>query len=80
MWSEGTFKAASGTVYEFQVKHYDEGSQFGIDGGRVSKLWIAARGVAGKQVMVSYDRGWDIEPEKGSEVYEVMQDLLRKYN
>ena len=69
------------TVYEYQVKHYDEGSRFGINGGRVSKLWIAARGgVIGRKVVVSYDRGWDIKPEDGSEAYEVMQDLLRKYN
>ncbi len=81
MWSDGMVRAASGTVYEYQVKHYDEGSRFGINGGRVSKLWIAARGgVIGRKVVVSYDRGWDIKPEDGSEAYEVMQDLLRKYN
>ena len=81
MWSEGMVRAASGTVYEYQVKQYDEGSQFGSNGGRVSKLWIAARcGVIGRMVAVSYDRGWDVRPEEGSEAHEVMMDLIRKYN
>ena len=42
----------------YWIKVYEEGSQFGINGGKISKLslkmddeWIA-----------NYDRGWDIEP------------------
>lgn len=26
--------------YHYQVKHYDEGSEYGINGGKVSKLWM----------------------------------------
>ena len=80
MWSEGMVRAASGMVYEYQVKHYDEGSEFGVDGGRVSKLWIAVRGKVSKEVVVSYERGWDVKPKKGTEAHEVMMDIIRKYN
>lgn len=80
MWSEGMIRAASGMVYEYQVKHYEEGSQFGINGGRVSKLWIAAKGKVSRETVVSYDRGWDVKPEEGSEAHEVMADILRRYN
>ena len=37
MWKEGTI-LISGKGYRYWVKHYEEGSQFGIDGGRISKL------------------------------------------
>ena len=40
------------------MKQYDEGSQFGIEGGRISKLMLKRNG----EVVCNYDRGWDIEP------------------
>ena len=36
-----------------------EGSIHGIDGGRISKLWMSRDG----RTVVSYDRGWDIRPD-----------------
>ena len=33
MWSQGTEHG-----YTYWVKHYEEGSEFGINGGRISKL------------------------------------------
>ena len=36
-----------------------EGSIHGIDGGRISKLWMSRDG----KTVVSYDRGWDIRPD-----------------
>lgn len=76
MWSRGICRAESGAMYEYEVKHYSEGSEFGIDGGRISKMWIAT---SGKEV-ASYERGWDVEPEVGSEAYKVMRELIQKYN
>ena len=35
MWTKGE---SNGMKYE--VKHYDQGSEWGIDGGRISKLYI----------------------------------------
>ena len=39
----------------FNAKIYDEPSDFGINSGKVSKLWI--------DDMVNYDRGWDKIPQ-----------------
>jgi len=41
-----------------QVKVYDKPSRFGINHGRVSKLWAMRDG----RPVISYDRGWDIQP------------------
>ena len=44
MWSEGTIgipnKDGGYTVAHYWVKHYEEPSEFGINGGRISKLMI----------------------------------------
>lgn len=42
------------------IKCFDEGSVYGIDEGRISKLMIKIDG----QTVVNYDRGWDIEPDE----------------
>lgn len=52
-WSIGTVGG-----FSFQIKHWPEGSEFGINEGRISKLWI---GIKGKTV-AAYDRGWDRLP------------------
>ena len=43
MWKEGAI-LISGKGYRYWVKHYEEGSLFGIDGGRISKLMIKRGG------------------------------------
>ncbi len=54
-WLIGTFRGL-----RVSAKVYDEPSQFGIEGGRVSKLWIK-NDLTG--IEVNYDRGWDIGEE-----------------
>ena len=49
MWSKGIING-----YEYWVKHFDEGSEFGINGGRISKL--AIRDQQGRW-LVNYDQG-----------------------
>lgn len=49
--------------YTAYIKQYDEGSEFGIAGGRISKLQIKD----GDKTVVNYDRGWDIKPETAEE-------------
>lgn len=44
----------------FEAKLFDNGSEFGINKGRVSKLDISDKG----KTIVNYDRGWDIRPTK----------------
>ena len=56
-WREGTI-GIHGSVYHYWVKQYAEGSKYGIDGGRVSKLMIKRKG----EIVCNYDRGWDVQP------------------
>ena len=70
MWSKGIING-----YEYWVKHFDEGSEFGINGGRISKL--AIRDQQGRW-LVNYDRGWDQRPTK--EVKPIYDKLIEMYN
>ena len=78
MWKKGTIKMRSGRIIvdcDYWIKVYDEGSVFGINEGKISKLMIRI----GSDTTCNYDRGWDIEPEDEitRKVYEM---LLEKYN
>ncbi len=46
--------------FRFEVKRFDEPSVFGIDGGRISKLWLTWKDSYG--TVAAYDRGWDKLP------------------
>lgn len=70
MWSNGKIDG-----YEYSVKHFENGSEFGIDEGRISKIEIRKDG----KILVNYDRGWDIEP-KDAAVKAVLFKLLERYN
>ncbi len=75
MWTQGITNG-----FKWCVKHYQEGSIYGINGGRISKLWIQRE--YNCETIANYDRGWDIEPTEataadGMEVYKM---LLEKYN
>lgn len=70
MWKKLTYKG-----YQIEAKVYDEGSVYGIDEGRISKLWISHNGTC----VVNYDRGWDIEPST-PEVQEVYDYVISKWN
>lgn len=65
MWSEGVIGIPDAkdkekyTKCHYWVKHFEEGSKFGINGGRISKLMIKIDG----RTTCNYDRGCDIEPE-----------------
>ena len=62
MWREGTIgipkKDGGYKAVYYSVKVYEEGNQFGINGGKISKLTLKMEGV----IIANYDRGWDIEP------------------
>lgn len=64
-WIDGTVDG-----FRFQAKVFGEGSRFGINEGRVSKLciWDDQKRQAGQNIfaasIVNYDRGWDIKPNK----------------
>lgn len=61
--------------YNFIAKHFDEGSFYGINAGRVSKLEIWNGKYDFRNILVNYDRGWDIEPQT-DEMKEVLKCLL----
>jgi hypothetical protein len=52
--------------YHFEALVFAEPSQYGIDGGQVSKLyvWDGPKKKRGKALAV-YERGWELEPEEG---------------
>lgn len=57
MWKEGTLKIGN-SWYHYWLKVYEEPSDFGIDGGRISKLMLKRK----NEIVCNYDRGWDIRP------------------
>ncbi|MDY4578722.1 MAG: hypothetical protein SO471_12390 [Anaerobutyricum hallii] len=78
---EGTIgipqKDGSSKIAHYWVKAYDEGSDYGINGGRISKLSIKIDG----EWVVNYDRGWDIEPDENDEAAQIAYCiLLNEYN
>ena len=74
MWTQGTIKVGK-KVYRYWVKHYEEGSEFGIDHGRISKLRIDCEDM----VVCSYERGWDVEPDD-ADTKNVLAILLTRFN
>ena len=75
-WYEGDIRG-----YKIQAKIFDEPSQFGIDNGRISKLWISGNGEE-----LNYDRGWDTpEPLPDLDNYserllDIYIDIIDNYN
>ena len=69
-WTNGTIGE-----FRFSIKHFEEGSIYGINEGKISKLWIAKNG----KTAVNYDRGWDIEPTD-EDVIDLYNALLNEYN
>ena len=57
MWKEGSIKVNM-SIYRYWIKVFDEGSRFGIEGGKISKLMLKRDG----KVVCIYDRGWDMLP------------------
>ena len=51
-------------MYKYEAKVYGEPSEYGINGGRISKLDIRRRDDNGlEQVVYRYDRGLDIQAD-----------------
>ena len=81
MWSEGVIGIPDAkdkkkyTKCHYWVKHYEEGSLFGIDGGRISKLMIKRGG----EIVCNYDRGWDVEAVDEDTEF-ALAILLKDYN
>ena len=74
MWNEGTIRIGK-SIFHYWVKHYEEGSRFGIDEGRISKLMLKRNG----EIVCSYDREWDIEPVD-ADTETALAILMKDYN
>ncbi len=80
MWSEGTIgvpaKNGTYTAVHYWVKHFEEPSEdYGINGGKISKLMLKANG----EIIYNYDRGLDIDcKDKNAEL--ALCILLNEYN
>ena len=61
MWDKGTLEI-DGTKVEYWVKHYEEGSEFGINEGRISKLDCRADG----EMILHYERGGTLSRRRNS--------------
>lgn len=57
MWKIGTLEIGS-SIFYYEMKQFEEGSHYGIDGGRISKLDIRRGG----KTVCRYDRGWEMKP------------------
>jgi len=74
-WIDG-----SAGQYKFSAKVFDNGSVYGIDDGRVSKLTVYSTGgefpFQVGNTIVNYDRGWDVRPKQ--EHKELFKALMKK--
>ncbi len=69
MWKEGSTRVY-GDIFHYWMKQYSKGSQYGINGGRISKLMLKRNG----EVVYNYDRGEDVAP--ADETTELALELL----
>ena len=72
-WKEATVEY-KGKEYKVTFKQFEEGSEFGINNGRISKLSIKVD----NKVIANYERGWDIEPT--GEAKAILEEVLDNEN
>lgn len=71
-WIKGTI-VKDGAEYQVSAKVFNEPSQYGINHGRISKLWVKEKGWP---VAINYDRGWvDAPPHNDDLLNTVMKEL-----
>ncbi len=63
--------------YAFEAKVYGEPSIFGIDEGRISKLWMMQP--PGWTPVATYDRGWDRLPRTQEQI-DCLQAIIDALN
>ena len=68
MWAYGRING-----FEYQIMYFTEGSEYGINDGRISKLYLK-----GGKGWAFYDRGWDCPPTT-PEAEQACQELIARY-
>lgn len=80
MWKQGAivvkYEYGRMVSVSYWIKHYEEPSEeYGISGGRISKLMLKQNG----RVVYNYDRGEDIKPQT-PEAEKALAILIHEYN
>ena len=68
MWAYGKING-----FEYQIKYFTEDSDYGINDGKISKLYLK-----GGKGWAFYDRGWDCPPTT-PEAEQACQELIARY-
>lgn len=79
MWTHGTLVIPTSTgdvECQYSMKRYERPSGFGIDGGRISKLEMYVH----DELVLHYDREWDICPKDNTVVMWAFFALLQWFN
>ncbi len=63
------------TAVKYCAEVFDEGSIYGIDGGRIRRLMLKQNG----EIVYSYDRGLNVSPQT-TEAETALSILLKEYN
>ncbi len=75
--SNGVIRTPDGTKVSYAVKHYDAGSDYGINGGKISKLEMRING----KIVALYDRGWVHRPDENDHaIMSAYSNLLHSHN
>ena len=74
-----------GRLFSFECLHFNDGSEYGIVGGKVSKLCLSLgeRGDIGffSTCLMNYDRGWDVRMEDTKmEMEAAYEAILKRFN
>ena len=69
----------NGNKYDIEAKLFQEPSSFGINKGKISKLWIYPPKNT-KEKEINYDRGWDRKPPAKGDIRTVYDEFIKKYN
>jgi len=76
VWIVGDISIDNKT-YRVNAKVFLEDSEFGIENGPVSKLWIAD---SNGDCVINYDRGWDVKPTaETEEIYNIALGAVRSF-
>lgn len=78
MWSTGTIEV-NGIKVRYEVKHFERGSEYGINEGRISKMGLRIDGQYGEELIAHYDRGWDMYPETAF-AYAACDEVMKRFN
>lgn len=78
----GSWKDFDCGKYKAQILSFKEKSEYGIQNGKISKLWIQDKKNPQPFGIISYERGWDkgVKKKTPKEVKSIISELIKRYN